>query len=96
MPPGQKDNTKVKKAYNWAPKRNIKKIVSDIYVWLKKDKKKLTKYLYKYLYHENSIIRGSCIWSLFELENKIKYKKIKEDILKKEKNNYVLYELNSL
>ena len=32
--------------------------------------KKLTKYLYKYLYHENSIIRGSCIWSLFELENK--------------------------
>ena len=39
------DNTKVKKAYNWAPKRNIKKIVSDIYVWLKKDKKKLTKYL---------------------------------------------------
>ena len=38
------DNTKISKIYNWKPKRDIKKIVLDIFNWLKLDKKKLKKY----------------------------------------------------
>ena len=28
------DNTKIKKAYNWLPSKNINKIIRDIYIWL--------------------------------------------------------------
>ncbi len=57
--------------------------------------KKLIKYLYKYIDHESSLIRGSCLWSLFQLESEKELKKVKKLILKKEKNNYVLNELRS-
>ena len=38
------DNSKVTKAYNWKPKRNIFKTVLDTYNWLKEDKSKLNKF----------------------------------------------------
>lgn len=33
------DNSKIKKFYNWMPKKNVQDIVFDIYFWLKKNKK---------------------------------------------------------
>ena len=33
------DNTKIKRIYNWLPKKNINNIIFDIYFWLKKNKK---------------------------------------------------------
>jgi epoxyqueuosine reductase len=54
----------------------------------------LSKKIYKFLYDNNPIIRGASIWSLFQLIEKNQKKKIKEKFLKKEKNKYVLYELN--
>ena len=38
------DNSKVTKAYNWKPKRNIFKTVLDTYNWLKEDKSKINKF----------------------------------------------------
>ena len=38
------DNKLVSKTYNWKPHKNLKKIVKDIYVWLKKDFNILKKY----------------------------------------------------
>ena len=35
------NNSKIKKFYNWEPKYNINKILSDIYLWQIKNKKKL-------------------------------------------------------
>ena len=48
--------------------------------------------LEKLLSHDNPIIRGASIWSLGKLSSKNKIKRL----LKNEKNNYVLFELNSL
>ena len=48
--------------------------------------------LEKLLSHDNPIIRGASIWSLGKLSSKNKIKKL----LKNEKNNYILFELNSL
>lgn len=39
------DNSKIKKIYNWQPRKNILDIVSDTYEWLKINKLKLKKYL---------------------------------------------------
>ena len=33
------DNTKIKKTYNWEPKKNLDEILNDIYLWLKNNKK---------------------------------------------------------
>ena len=33
------NNKKIKKTYNWYPKRNIENIVKDIYIWLYNNKK---------------------------------------------------------
>ncbi|MEE2695378.1 MAG: tRNA epoxyqueuosine(34) reductase QueG [Pseudomonadota bacterium] len=52
--------------------------------------------LYKYLYHENPIIRASCIWSLNQILDKKRIEKIKKEVLKKEKNRYVLFELSMI
>jgi len=38
------DNSKVSKAYNWKPEKNIKDIVNDVYKWLKANKNLLKKY----------------------------------------------------
>ncbi len=38
------NNTYVTKIYGWKPKKNIKEIVSDVFLWLKKDQKKILKY----------------------------------------------------
>jgi len=56
--------------------------------------RKLSEKIYKFLNDDNPIIRGASIWSLFQLIGKNQKKRIKEKILKKEKNKYVLYELN--
>jgi len=39
------DNSKITKTYNWKPKRNILKVVSDTYKWLITNKKQLKEYL---------------------------------------------------
>jgi CDP-paratose 2-epimerase len=38
------DNSKVSKAYNWKPEKNIKDIVNDVYKWLKTNKNLLKEY----------------------------------------------------
>jgi len=38
------DNKFVKKTYNWKPKKNIYDVVTDTYIWILKNKKKLIKY----------------------------------------------------
>ena len=38
------DNKKIKKVYKWSPKKNIDKIITDIFYWLKKNKKILKGY----------------------------------------------------
>jgi len=38
------DNKLVKKTYNWEPKKNIYDVVTDTYMWILKNKKKLIKY----------------------------------------------------
>ncbi len=50
------------------------------------------KKLEKYLNHESPIIRGASTWSLGKFTSKNQIKKL----LKEEKNEYVLFELNSL
>ena len=57
------------------------------------EEKSLIKYLKKLSKNDNPIIRGSCIWSLNQLM-KEKEKKIFEYMKRKEKNKYVLYELD--
>ena len=32
------DNKKIRKFYNWSPKKNIYKILKDIFIWLQKNK----------------------------------------------------------
>ena len=39
------DNKLVSKTYKWKPKQNINKVVSDIYLWLVKNKRKIKSYL---------------------------------------------------
>ena len=38
------DNSKVSKIYGWKVKKNIRKIVEDIYGWLSKNKNNIKKY----------------------------------------------------
>ena len=57
------------------------------------EEKSLIKYLKKLSKNDNPIIRGSCIWSLNQLMEE-KEKKIFEYMKRKEKNKYVLYELD--
>jgi CDP-paratose 2-epimerase len=38
------DNSKIKKFYNWQPKKNVRSIVKDIYVWMTENKKLINKY----------------------------------------------------
>ena len=38
------DNSLTTKYYTWKPKKNIKDVVNDIYIWLKTNKKKINKY----------------------------------------------------
>jgi CDP-paratose 2-epimerase len=38
------DNRQVIKTYNWKPKHDIKKIVNDLFIWLKNNKSKIEKY----------------------------------------------------
>ena len=38
------NNLRVKKIYNWMPKKNVHQIVYDTYIWMKMNKKKLSKY----------------------------------------------------
>ncbi len=52
--------------------------------------------IFKHLSNRNPIVRGSCIWTLSQLLDKEKLKKTKKDLLLKEKNKYVLYELNRI
>ena len=58
--------------------------------------KNLIKYLYIHLKNESSLIRGSCVWSLFQLINKKEKKKLKKMILETETNKYVLFELGMI
>ncbi len=57
------------------------------------DDKKLIKYLIKLLKNNNPIIRGSCVWALFQLLEKKDKEKIKKK-LSNETNGYVLFELS--
>ena len=38
------NNKLVTKTYNWRPKRNILKVVTDTFLWLKNNKSKINKY----------------------------------------------------
>ena len=38
------NNNLVNKTYNWKPKKNINKIVNDVFIWLKNNKYKIKKY----------------------------------------------------
>ena len=38
------DNRKVKKFYNWKPKKNIKTLVEDVYDWMISNKQLINKY----------------------------------------------------
>ena len=38
------DNNLITRTYNWKPKKNIKDIVYDVFVWLKNDHLKVKKY----------------------------------------------------
>lgn len=58
--------------------------------------KNLIKYLHIHLNNESSLIRGTCIWSLFQLINKREKRELREKILKTETNKYVLFELGML
>ena len=58
--------------------------------------KNFIKILEKFVEHENSLIRGSAIWSLSQLLNKNELINLKKKLLKKEKNFYVLYELGMI
>ncbi len=58
--------------------------------------KNLIKYLNIHLKSNNSLIRGASIWSLFQLVDDTKKEEIKNNILMKEKNQYVLFELKML
>ncbi len=59
------------------------------------EKKKLIRYLKELSKNKNPIIRGACIWSLYQLTRK-KEKKFFKDIRKNERNSYVLYELDMI
>lgn len=56
--------------------------------------KEFVSILEKFLQHHNSIIRGTAIWSLSQLLSQSEIKDVKKKMLKKEKNEYVLFELN--
>lgn len=56
----------------------------------------LVKYLYIHLNNKDSLIRGTCVWSLFQLINKKEKIELKKRILQKETNEYVLFELGML
>ncbi len=58
------------------------------------ENKNLVNYLFQHLENENSIIRGSCVWSLSQLLDKKSKNQLKDVLFLKEKNQYVLYELN--
>jgi HEAT repeat protein len=49
----------------------------------------------KYLSHDEAIVRGAAVWSFSRLENR-KKNEILNKIKQKEKNKYVLFELNSV
>ena len=55
--------------------------------------KNLIQYIFKHINNKSSIVRGSCIWSLFQLLDEKSKKDLKKNIISKEKNKYVLYEL---
>ena len=55
--------------------------------------KRLTKYIFKHLNNKSSLVRGACVWSLFQLLDKKEKDELKKGIIINEKNNYVLYEL---
>ena len=58
--------------------------------------KKLIKYILNHINNESSLVRGACVWSLFQLMEKKSKERLKSELIKKEKNNYVLYELKML
>ena len=39
------DNSKLKRIYKWKPKKDIIKIINDIYIWMKLNKNILRKYI---------------------------------------------------
>ena len=55
--------------------------------------KNLIEPLYKHLNNNNPILRGSCVWSLFQLMGN-KCREYLKSKLKSEKNKYVLFELD--
>ena len=55
--------------------------------------KRFTKYIFKHLNNKSSLVRGACVWSLFQLLDKKEKDELKKSIIINEKNNYVLYEL---
>lgn len=55
--------------------------------------KNLFGHIFKHFNNQSSIIRGICIWAIFQLVDKNIKNKLKKQILSFEKNKYVLYEL---
>lgn len=56
--------------------------------------RELLKLITPLLKHSEPIIRGAAVWSMSKLENKKIFKKLKKNLILKEKNNYVLFELS--
>ena len=59
-------------------------------------KKKFIVSLMKFIHYESPIIRGATVWTLGQLMPRKRLIKLKNKLLKKEKNSYVLFELNMI
>ena len=60
------------------------------------NEKKFIVSLMKFIHYESPIIRGATVWTLGQLMPRKKLIKLKNKLLKKEKNSYVLFELNMI
>ena len=58
-----------------------------------RNNKNLFGHIFKHFNNQSSIIRGICIWAIFQLVDENIKNKLKKQILSFEKNKYVLYEL---
>ena len=59
------DNSKIKKFYNWAPKRNIYKIIRDIYIWMSENKNLIKKYSFG-----GGVVNDTVIHIIYDLNRK--------------------------
>ena len=60
------------------------------------ENKELLKYIIPFLNDIEPIVRGAAVWSISQLEEKQLLLKLKNKLMQKEKNSYVLYELSNI